>query len=342
MSEPKNQRAPGESDRYSDRWRQRDAVIVVVFTTGMVVVGGVFDFFELWRDFVQDHESWELDEILFGAFSLAVLLIWYSWRRQKQSELLKSLALKHREEAHKANLAKSELLASMSHDLRTPLNSIVGFSEMMREKVYGPVGEVHYQEYVELIHESGKYLISLVNDILDLSKIESGEYTLDESLIDVKGELKSSCLRRAPTFLGAKATRISIDAPDELPRLLADKRALSQMLDNLVSNAIKYSGSDAKIVVRWGTNPEGEGLLQVIDTGKGIPAEKLSHITQPFVQFNSSNASNPHISRVGEGVGLGLHIVLRLAELHQASLLIESKVDEGTSATVKFPKERVQ
>ena len=244
--------------------------------------------------------------------------------------------------AEQSNRAKSEFLASMSHDLRTPLNSILGFSEAMVQGIYGRIGDPHYEEYAELIHQSGQYLVSLINDILDLSKIESGEYALDEILIDVEEALNGSLQRCTPTFVAGSNPRVSIDIDGGSSHLFADQRALSQILDNLLSNAIKYSGPQARIVLRWSTNGEGEGTLQVSDTGPGIPAERLDKITQPFVQGSFSVSDNPHIAKTIEGVGLGLHIVLRLADLHQASLSIESVVGEGTVAAVTFPKGRVR
>lgn len=244
------------------------------------------------------------------------------------------------ERADKANRAKSEFLASMSHDLRTPLNSILGFAEMMREKVHGSMGNTKYAEYVDLIHQSGERLANLVNDILDLSKIESGEYTLEEEPIDVGQELRAARQRYAPLAIDGTKVRISIDVADNGHRLMADRRALSQILDNLISNAVKYSGAEDTVVIGWSEVQYGEGRLWVSDRGRGISPEDLDTITQPFVQGGEGDA-NPHVSRADGGVGLGLHIVARLVDLHQAALTIDSVEGEGTCVTISFPEERL-
>ncbi len=244
------------------------------------------------------------------------------------------------ERADKANRAKSEFLASMSHDLRTPLNSILGFAEMMREKVHGSMANDRYAEYVDLIHQSGERLATLINDILDLSKIESGEHTLEHEIIDVGEELRAAKQRYAPLANVDTEVRISIDAADDGRPLMADRRALSQILDNLISNAVKYSGAKDTIIIGWSAGQHGEGHLWVSDRGRGIPPEDLDTITQPFVQGGDGDA-NPHVSRVEGGVGLGLHIVARLVDLHQAALTIDSVEGEGTCVTVTFPAVRL-
>jgi len=241
-------------------------------------------------------------------------------------------------QAERANAAKSEFLAHMSHDLRTPLNAIVGFSEIMSQQTFGPLGEAHYEEYVDLIHQSGRRLVSMVNDILDLSRIESGEYTLDLEEVDLRQVFEAARKRCAPTDINRPDIQLDIGVDLAPPHIHADERAVSQIVDNLLTNAIKYGGPDASIRLSWTTGPDGFGRLQVADTGPGIDPKELRKITQPFVRGGRAGNAGPRVAKPVEGVGLGLSIVSRLAELHGATVSIESEIGKGTAVTVTFPK----
>lgn len=244
-------------------------------------------------------------------------------------------------EAEKANAAKSQFLANMSHDLRTPLNSIIGFSGMLSHEVHGPINNKHYADYAEHIRSSGEYLLSMVNDILDLSRIESGEYRLTPILLDMKAELGSSYGRCVPApFNETRQTPIVVEVADDAPELLADQRAIAQIIDNLTTNAIKHAGKNARIAVKWGADGNGAGVLSVEDNGVGIEPALFQEIIKPFVQ-GSTDRADPYIAKRHGGVGLGLNIVKRLAELHEARLEIESTVGAGTVVSIKFPKQHL-
>ncbi len=225
-----------------------------------------------------------------------------------------------KETAEQANEAKSAFLANMSHDLRTPLNSIIGFADMMRSHCFGPMGHEKYEEYTSFIAHSGGRLLNMVNDILDLSRIESGEYPLADDVIDIEEAVRSSWRRCAIEPSQRAESRFRIDNRNADCALLGDERAVSQILDNLLSNAIKYSDPEDSITVGWKRLPDGRGRLSVEDTGYGISAERLEAVTLPFTRGMKLDEPNAYIARVGEGVGLGLHIVKRLAELHGAEL----------------------
>lgn len=242
--------------------------------------------------------------------------------------------------ANQANQAKTDFLARMSHDLRTPLNAIKGFSEMMSRDQYGPTNSP--REYARIISKSAEFLASMVNDLLDISKIESDEYVIKEEEIDVVAEITESCHRLLYLNEWEKTGQARIDAPSPAPKLFADKRAVSQILDNLLGNAIKYTADEPRITIGWTCDTEGRGVLTVNDNGMGIPEGSLERITQPFVQGNDLSDHKPHISRPHAGIGLGLHIVSRLAQLHQGELTIDSTVGKGTTVTLTFPATRLR
>lgn len=247
-----------------------------------------------------------------------------------------------KEEAEHASQAKSEFLAHMSHDLRTPLNSILGFSEAMEKDMFGPIGDPRYHDYADMIHRSGRHLLDMINDILDLSRIENDEYILDETVLDMRDEVAAAIRRCAPSPADTPTSTVSANVADAAPWLFADQRAVGQILDNLVTNALKHAGDGADIVVGWRANAAGDGCLSVADNGCGIPASQLGNITAPFVQGGSARSSHGHVTRPSPGVGLGLSIVTRLAALHGARFDIDSTEGVGTMASVVFPKERLR
>jgi|GEM_PF-1164605 len=259
-----------------------------------------------------------------------------SERKRMESDLWQA-----KMDAEAANRAKSEFLAHMSHDLRTPLNAILGFSEIMKYGTFGPLGDERYEEYVQLIHDSGQQLVGMVNDVLDLSRIESGEYELTETSLDVYTAMVASRRRCQHWIPDGNGADIRIAAEPDQARLLADETALSQILDNFVTNAIKYAGPNPVITMHWNVDEGGRGLLRVSDTGPGIPEAELQRILQPFVRGSNASGLTSQVSKKIEGVGLGLHIVSRLAEMHGAAFTLESAADQGTTATVEFPPERV-
>lgn len=239
-----------------------------------------------------------------------------------------------RDDAEAASRAKSAFLANMSHELRTPLNSVIGFSESLLSGTLGNLENEKHREYIDIIRSAGSYLLDLINDILDLSRIESGQVELDEEVFDLKHVVTS-----AITFTQNRHVEkiVSIDnrTPDTLPKIYADQRQLRQVMINLISNAIKFTPSDGSITISCDLTSEGALKIMVTDTGMGISAEDLERVKQPFVQVADS------MTRQHEGTGLGLAIVYTIAELHGADLKLESALGEGTTASFILPAERV-
>lgn len=234
-----------------------------------------------------------------------------------------------KEAAERAYAAKSQFLANMSHELRTPLNAIIGFSEMMQRQLLGPIGTEKYLDYITGIRESGEHLLDLISDILDMSKMEAGKYTLDLEQLNL-----SKTIRLAIHMMEGRAVdsgiKLSADIPNEDLVITADRRALMQILLNIISNAVKFTddGGQVNIIIR---EREQYVSIKVHDTGIGIPPNKLSNIVRPFEQVSS------HYSRDHQGSGLGLAITKELVELHHGTLLIDSELDKGTTVTVHIP-----
>jgi len=249
---------------------------------------------------------------------------------RKQTELALSKSMK---EAEKANNAKSEFLSAMSHDLRTPLNAIMGFAEMMRMQTFGPLGNAHYEEYANDIYNSGTLLVSLINDVLDLSKIEAGKYELTEEPLDVSSIIQVS-FRQLTKMAEASNQTLSANVPPDIPALRSDERALIQILNNLISNAIKFTPNGGKIDVRAKVDGGDTIVLSVADTGIGMSENDIAKALKPFEQADGMH-SRRHV-----GTGLGLHLCANLMKMFGGTLEIESALNKGTTVTVSFPAER--
>ena len=247
---------------------------------------------------------------------------------QEQARQLVDLAEKYASEktrAEAANRSKSEFLANMSHELRTPLNAIIGFSEIMGSGLFGELGSPKYKEYATDIHASGTHLLELINDILDMSKIEAGRMTLETQILEVT-EVAEESLR----LVSGRAEMASVTIENRLPALpavKADKRAVKQVLLNLLSNAVKFTPAGGSIYLT-GDTKDGIVTIGVEDTGIGIPASALPKIGRPFEQVESQH------SKSHKGTGLGLALSRSLVELHGGTLTIEST--EGVGTTVSF------
>jgi len=247
----------------------------------------------------------------------------------QQRDAERSLVLA-KEEAEKANHAKSEFLAHMSHELRTPLNSIIGFSNIWANETFGPINNPRYLEYAKDINGASTHLLAIISDILDLSKIEAGEISLEPEEIDPAIEVQV-CLTMLDTMATAKQINLNSIASSDLPRVYADKRALKQILINILSNAIKFTPPGGEVRVYFEPVPEGHITIVVTDTGIGISERDLVKVMEPFGQSRAS-ALVSH-----EGTGLGLPLAKSLTELHGGSLTIQSEEDHGTTVKIQLP-----
>ncbi len=239
-----------------------------------------------------------------------------------------------KEQAELASRAKSEFLAAMSHELRTPLNAVLGFSELIKDETFGPVGSVQYRDYANDIHESGQHLLNLINDILDLSKIESETDELHEDTIEMP-----EIVRSAMMLVGHRAeqggVKLELELADRLPALRADHRKLKQILVNLLSNAIKFTGAGGEVALRAWCRMGSGHVFQIIDTGIGIAPGDIPKALSRFGQVDAD------LNRQYEGTGLGLPLTKALVEQHGGVLDLQSQVGVGTTVTVRFPAERI-
>ncbi len=233
-----------------------------------------------------------------------------------------------------ASRAKSEFLANMSHELRTPLNAVIGFAEVIKAQHFGPVGVPQYAEYVEDIFQSGHHLLALINDILDMSKIEAGEMRLTEAMVNIPA-VAGSCLRLLSERAHKGKIAIAVDVPDDLPWLRADERMVKQMVLNLLTNAVKFTPPGGHVTIRAEIDAVDCLVVSINDTGVGIAPEQMDKVLRPFGQADTPQNGQQ------EGTGLGLPLVKAMAELHGALLVIDSTPNKGTTAAIRFPVARV-
>jgi signal transduction histidine kinase len=236
--------------------------------------------------------------------------------------------------AETADRAKSEFLALMSHELRTPLNAILGFSELFMIEGFGPHSDVRYKTHAGDIHDSGTHLLHIINELLDLSKIEAGFFELSESVIEI-GEPISSAVRMMLERASVKGIGLKTEIDSELPRLNGDTRVIKQMLINLLGNSIKFTRHSDDVIIRASLASDGGIRVSVIDRGIGVEAAEIPKIMRPFGQVESS------LNRMEQqGTGLGLPLVKQMIELHGGTIDFKSTVGRGTKVTLIFPPER--
>jgi len=240
-----------------------------------------------------------------------------------------------KEAAEIANASKSQFLANMSHELRTPLNAIIGFSEVMQGEMFGPVDNPRYKDYIGDIHRSSTHLLSLINDILDLSKIEANKFELHESDIDLAQQLDTS-VRIMLARAREEKVKLTLETSPELPLLRADARALKQIILNLLSNAIKFTPEGGVVRLTAIYEPDGRIALTVSDTGIGMRKEDIPRALEPFTQIGGDASVF-----TADGTGLGLPLTVALVRLHGGTIVIDSAPGKGTQVVVRFPETRV-
>ena len=243
------------------------------------------------------------------------------------------LAMMH---AETANRAKSEFLANMSHELRTPLNAIIGFSEIMERGLGNPNPKLEkFADYAKDVREAGQHLLTVINEILDLARIEAGQLDLREDVFDL-----GACVARRVRLMAnrAKGRGVRLETTDSASglELFGDERKVQQILDNILSNAIEFTPSDGSVVVDAQVEPGGNVRVSISDTGIGIAARDMERVMAPFVQVDGTR------SREHGGAGLGLPLAKAMIELHGGTIEIESKPKAGTTVALRFPAERVR
>jgi two-component system cell cycle sensor histidine kinase PleC len=237
------------------------------------------------------------------------------------------------EAAKSAELAKAAFLGGISHELRTPLNAVIGFSEILKDELFGSLGQPQYRDYAKLIHDSADHLLDVINEIIDIADAASGRIELNDESVDLP-RLAAGCADLIAARAGANAPRIATDFRCGLPNLKADARRIRQILLNLLSNAVKFTPPQGRIDIVAGPDNNGGVLLIVRDTGVGMEAGDAARATEPF------GSGNVWLARRSAGAGVGLPLTKALVELHGGTLSVESAPGQGTSVTVRFPKQR--
>jgi len=250
---------------------------------------------------------------------------------RKQAEIAMAEA---REAAELSNRAKTEFLATMSHELRTPLNAIIGFSEIIENELLGPVGTSTYRDYARDINDSGRHLLTLINDILDVARLEVGRFAMVEAELNIAETIRASII-----LVGERAKaaglRINENIPDDLPNMFGDERRIKQTIANILANAVKFTPAEGRVSVTAKIDENGLNIV-VADSGIGIESDDMTKIMAPFGQAESS------LSRRFDGVGLGLPLARRFMDMHGGRLSIDSTPGKGTVVTLHFPAERLR
>lgn len=239
-----------------------------------------------------------------------------------------------KEQADFANRSKSEFLANMSHELRTPLNAIIGFAEIIKDQMFGNAGQPQYVEYAKDIYDSGQLLLSLINDILDMSKIEAGKRNLQAVTLNIDA-VAQSVSRLVDARAKEGKVRVNLHIPKNLPFLRGEEKAMKQILTNLMTNAVKFTNEGGSVTLSAMIDLEERMVINVVDSGIGIAPQDIATAMTPFGQIESA------LSRKHQGTGLGLPLTKALVELHDGTLELKSELGNGTMVTLTFPATRV-
>lgn len=278
------------------------------------------------------HERDEIGQLVVAAN----LLLANVEKNRQRLQTARSEAEKLRHRAETASEAKTRFLATMSHELRTPLNAILGFSEMIRDELLGKIQNKAYRGYAGDIHASGTHLLHLINEILDISKIEAGKMELSLQAVSLS-DLLSGALRVVEIRAHENHLRMRVDVPDDLPKIWADEQAMKQVLLNLLSNSVKFTPPGGSITLRARVT-DSMARIEVTDTGIGMSEGDLSRVFQPFER--ADNSYHLTADEKAGGTGLGLALVQRLVAMHRGNVQIESEPGKGTTATIELPLAR--
>ncbi len=275
----------------------------------------------------------ELFVVVFAYLVVVGGMLWFHRREiRRRDKVEKSMALATGRAEDSAE-AKTLFLANMSHELRSPLNAIIGFSELIKDETFGET-RPEYKEYAGNIYESGTHLLELINDILDMSKLEAGKATLDARVTNV-AKLVDACQRLVGIRAETKSLAMVVDVDEQLPPLFADERKIRQILINLLTNAIKFTLPGGRVTTSAHLDTNGDFLLEVRDTGIGIALENIEKTLEPFGQLTSKLGDKQ------QGTGLGLPLTSSFVKLHGGTLTIESEIGKGTAVVARFPASRV-
>ncbi|MEO0961161.1 MAG: HAMP domain-containing sensor histidine kinase [Pseudomonadota bacterium] len=332
---------------------RKDALLAVALGVVAFAISSSYGLEARWHDFATrvGHEA-HLEELPIAFLVAGLGFGWFAWRRwrdfekaalhrrttnralaeqlDRNQEIIAELSTA-RQKAMELDRAKTRFLAHMSHELRTPLNAIMGFSELMKHQVYGPLGDRQYEEYVATIHESGQHLLELINDLLDLTRIESGDMTPHIEVSTMRDLAESACkmLRDQAAAEGVHLSHVCLDAADVSVNV--DRRMIRQVLINLIANAIRHTPRTGHVTVTAVKTPQGEIGFSIADTGEGMDPQTVKRLDRGFAEVENAFRREHH------GAGLGLPLSRSIAHAHGGSMTISSALGEGTTIDVLLP-----